>query len=180
MCSVAVALVTPRHAPVPTAALAGGRLGRWWSRRSVSGGRSAVPQSASPWQERGPAKGWPPYHPAWQPGQALGCRRRRRRPQVRQARGRAVWTNRAKRTTRRSTPPRGPRQRVFRPGTSERGGRSNGRLPGALRRPPSSEPHGGAHPSSRLAPTTLPSRPDEEPSAAACMHPRSTRRRPIA
>src|SRR5829696_9385738 len=53
--SVAVALVTPRHAPVLIAVPAGVRPGPSWSRRSVSDGRSAVP-AVSPWQERRPAK----------------------------------------------------------------------------------------------------------------------------
>jgi hypothetical protein len=77
------------------------------------GGRAGCAEPAGPHalgQPASPSSSKQSGHGRWVGTRAGGDGRRRRyRPKVRQARGRAAWINRAKRTTRRgrTTPPRG-------------------------------------------------------------------------
>ena len=125
---------------------------------SMVAGRRRQPKPAHSPGSRLPARA----SPAWAAPPSLATtadsyRRRLCRPKVRVCRGRVVEAARSEaHLAARPLPfPQEPTPgtRSEREPASEAGGRV-GVGPGLLRRPPSSESHGGAHSSSRLAPTT--------------------------
>jgi hypothetical protein len=128
-----------------------------------------------------PAHGYPreqallgPRHQASPPRQtrtAEGCAGRRSA----QGRGRVVEAARSTPAARPLPFPQEPTPgaRSEREPASEAGGRV-GVGPGLLRRPPSSESHGGAHSSSRLAPTTPTHSSSDEPLPLVSAGPRPT------